>query len=116
LPIDTLKPGTKPPDEINVVVEIPRGSKIKYEIDPKNGGISVDRTLFPAFFYPILETMLRSYVVNCLGNSLRFKNSSARGCRIGRRLLSLVSPCHRMKAYSIYSNYTKWTVSDYYFR
>jgi inorganic pyrophosphatase len=35
--IDTLKPGTKPPDEINVVVEIPRGSKIKYEIDPKSG-------------------------------------------------------------------------------
>jgi inorganic pyrophosphatase len=52
LPIDTLKLGTKPPDEINVVVEIPRGSKIKYEIDPKSGEISVDRTLFPAFFYP----------------------------------------------------------------
>jgi len=52
LPINTLKPGTKPPDEINVVVEIPRGSKIKYEIDPKSRGISVDRTLFPAFFYP----------------------------------------------------------------
>jgi inorganic pyrophosphatase len=52
LPIDTLKPGTKPPDEINVVVEIPRGSKIKYEIDPKSGEISVNRALFPAFFYP----------------------------------------------------------------
>ena len=52
MPIDTLKPGTKPPDEINVVVEIPRGSKIKYEIDPESGGISMDRTLFPAFFYP----------------------------------------------------------------
>jgi inorganic pyrophosphatase len=36
MPTDTLKPGTKPPDEINVVVEIPRGSKIKYEIDPKS--------------------------------------------------------------------------------
>jgi len=52
LPINTLKTGTKPPDEINIVVEIPRGSKIKYEIDPKSGGISVDRTLFPAFSYP----------------------------------------------------------------
>ena len=52
MPIDTLKPGTKSPDEISVVVEIPRGSKIKYEIDPKSGGISVDRMLFPAFFYP----------------------------------------------------------------
>jgi inorganic pyrophosphatase len=52
LPIDTLKPGTNPPDEINVVVEIPKGSGIKYEIDPKSGGISIDRILFPAIFYP----------------------------------------------------------------
>jgi inorganic pyrophosphatase len=27
MPIDALKPGTKPPDEINVVVEIPKRSK-----------------------------------------------------------------------------------------
>jgi len=52
LPKDALKPGTKPPDEFNVVVEISRGSKIKYEIDRKIEVISVDRTLFPAFFYP----------------------------------------------------------------
>ena len=52
MPIDTLKPGTKPPDEINVVVEIPKGSSIKYEINPKSGEISVDRMLFPAIFYP----------------------------------------------------------------
>jgi len=52
LPIDTLKPGINPPDEINVVVEIPKGSNIKYEIDPKSREISVDRILFPAIFYP----------------------------------------------------------------
>jgi inorganic pyrophosphatase len=52
LPVNTLKPGTKPPDEINVVVEIPKGSSIKYEINPKSGEISVDRMLFPAIFYP----------------------------------------------------------------
>jgi len=50
--IDTSKPGTNPPDEINVVVEIPKGSSIKYEIDPKSGEISVDRMLYPALFYP----------------------------------------------------------------
>ncbi len=50
--IDTLKPGINPPDEINVVVEIPKGSSIKYEIDPKSGEISVDRMLVPAMFYP----------------------------------------------------------------
>jgi inorganic pyrophosphatase len=52
LPIDILKPGTKPPDEINVVVEIPKGSNLKYEIDAKRGGISVDRKVFPAILYP----------------------------------------------------------------
>jgi inorganic pyrophosphatase len=50
--IHTLKPGTNPPDDINVVVEIPKGSSIKFEIDPKNGEIFVDRMLFPAMFYP----------------------------------------------------------------
>ena len=50
--IDTLKPGINPPDEINVVVEIPKGSSIKYEIDPKSGEISVDRMLVPVMFYP----------------------------------------------------------------
>ena len=49
--IDTLKPGRNPPDEINVVIEIPKGSSIKYEIDP-SGELSVDRILFPAIFYP----------------------------------------------------------------
>jgi inorganic pyrophosphatase len=51
LSIDKLKPGN-PPYEVNVVVEIPKGSSIKYEIDPKNGLTSVDRILFPAMFYP----------------------------------------------------------------
>ena len=50
--IDTLKPRTNPPDEINVVVEIPKGSSIKYEIDPKSGEISVDRMLYHELFYP----------------------------------------------------------------
>jgi inorganic pyrophosphatase len=40
LPIYTLKPGT--PDEINVVVEILKGSRIKYEIELKSGLTSVD--------------------------------------------------------------------------
>src|SRR5215469_6122175 len=52
MPVYTLKPGTKPPDEVNVVVEIPKGSSIKYEIDPRNGRTSVDRILFPAMSYP----------------------------------------------------------------
>jgi inorganic pyrophosphatase len=44
--VDSLKAGKNPPDEINVVIEIPRGSNIKYEIDDETGAIFVDRKLF----------------------------------------------------------------------
>ena len=49
---DVLAPGTNPPDEINVVIEIPKGSNIKYEIDAESGAVFVDRKLFTAMFYP----------------------------------------------------------------
>ena len=50
--IDALKAGKNPPDEINVVVEIPKGSNIKYEIDDETGAVFVDRKLFTAMYYP----------------------------------------------------------------
>jgi inorganic pyrophosphatase len=50
--VDNLKAGKNPPDEINVVVEIPRGSNVKYEIDDETGALFVDRKLFTAMFYP----------------------------------------------------------------
>ena len=50
--LDELKPGKNPPDEINVVIEIPKGSNIKYEIDTESGAVFVDRKLFTAMFYP----------------------------------------------------------------
>ena len=50
--IDTLKAGKNPPEEINVVIEIPKGSNIKYEIDEESGAVFVDRKLFTAMFYP----------------------------------------------------------------
>ena len=50
--LDILKAGKNPPEELNVVVEIPRGSNIKYEIDDETGALFVDRKLFTAMFYP----------------------------------------------------------------
>ncbi len=50
---DRLEPGTNPPDEINVIIEIPKDSNLKYEMDSKSGKISVDRILSPAMFYPL---------------------------------------------------------------
>jgi inorganic pyrophosphatase len=50
--LDILKSGKNPPNEINVLIEIPKGSNIKYEIDTETGAIFVDRKLFTAMFYP----------------------------------------------------------------
>ncbi len=50
--VDILKAGKNPPEEINVVIEIPKGSNIKYEIDEESGAVFVDRKLFTAMFYP----------------------------------------------------------------
>ncbi len=38
--------------EIDVVVEIPKGSRNKYEVDHETGGIWLDRMLFTATQYP----------------------------------------------------------------
>lgn len=47
-----ISPGDNPPDEINVIVEIPKGSQNKYEYDKKNGVFALDRVLFSPMHYP----------------------------------------------------------------
>ena len=41
-----------PSDEIDVLIEIPKGSNIKYEMDLKTGKLSVDRKLSTSMYYP----------------------------------------------------------------
>jgi inorganic pyrophosphatase len=38
--------------EFDVLIEIPRGSRNKYEVDHESGLIRLDRTLFTATQYP----------------------------------------------------------------
>ncbi len=40
------------PDVVPVVVEIPKGSRNKYEYDPESGRIKLDRVLFSSVHYP----------------------------------------------------------------
>lgn len=37
---------------VNAVIEIPKGSKVKYELDKKTGGLRVDRILYSSVIYP----------------------------------------------------------------
>jgi inorganic pyrophosphatase len=47
-----LSPGDEPPNIVNVVIEIPTGSSIKYEMDKESGAVFVDRFLYTATHYP----------------------------------------------------------------
>lgn len=40
------------PKEINAVVEIPQGDKVKYELDKETGLMRVDRILYSSVIYP----------------------------------------------------------------
>lgn len=44
--------GDNPPERVNAMIEIPRGSRAKYEIDKETGLLKLDRVLFSAVHYP----------------------------------------------------------------
>ncbi|HEV8297672.1 MAG TPA: inorganic diphosphatase [Acidimicrobiales bacterium] len=46
------KPGPGSPTRVEVIIEIPRDSRNKYEIDDDSGAVWLDRTLFTATRYP----------------------------------------------------------------
>jgi inorganic pyrophosphatase len=47
-----VSPGDKIPHEVNVIIEINKGSKNKYEIDKETGLIALDRAMHSAQDYP----------------------------------------------------------------
>ena len=47
-----VTPGERLPEEFVAVVEIPTGSKIKYELDKLTGMLRLDRVLYSAVHYP----------------------------------------------------------------
>ena len=49
--ITKIKPGN-PEEAINALIEIPKGSNIKYELDKESGAIFLDRILYGSQFYP----------------------------------------------------------------
>jgi inorganic pyrophosphatase len=50
--LDQLSIGNNPPGEINVIVEIPRDSKNKYEFDPMAGVLRLKRVITADVSYP----------------------------------------------------------------
>jgi inorganic pyrophosphatase len=51
--IEAISIGKNPPDEVNVIVEVPVGGEpIKYEMDKEAGTLVVDRFLYTSMRYP----------------------------------------------------------------
>jgi inorganic pyrophosphatase len=47
-----IPPGTGEPDVANMIVEIPKGRRTKFEVDKATGLIKMDRYLFSSTMYP----------------------------------------------------------------
>src|SRR3954452_14805985 len=45
--------GEKSPRIVNAVIEIPQGSRCKYEIDKESGLLKLDRVIYSSFYYPV---------------------------------------------------------------
>src|SRR6266436_4660201 len=51
--IDAIRIGNNPPDDVNVIIEVPIGGEpIKYEMDKASGTLVVDRFLHTPMRYP----------------------------------------------------------------
>jgi len=45
--------GAKAPQVVNGLIEIPQGSKCKYEVDKATGLLRLDRVIYSSFHYPV---------------------------------------------------------------
>ena len=45
--------GDESPQKVNALIEIPKGSHAKYEVDKKTGLLKLDRVIYSSFHYPV---------------------------------------------------------------
>lgn len=51
-PWHDVTPGENLPSDFQVIIEIPMGSSVKYELDKETGLLRLDRMLYSAVYYP----------------------------------------------------------------
>jgi inorganic pyrophosphatase len=51
-PWHNVSPGENVPEKVSSIIEIPKGSKGKYELDKKSGLLKLDRVLYSSVHYP----------------------------------------------------------------
>ncbi len=51
-PWHSVSYGDRVPDCVNAIIEIPKGSRAKYELDKETGLLKLDRVLYSSVYYP----------------------------------------------------------------
>ena len=51
-PWHSVSPGKKNSDLVNGIIEIPKGTRAKYELDKASGMLMLDRVLYSSVYYP----------------------------------------------------------------
>ena len=72
--VEKLNTGIHPPEDINVVIEISKGSNIKYELNLDNGILYTDRILSVAMIYPFNYGFIPQTIENLDNDSKNIDN------------------------------------------
>jgi inorganic pyrophosphatase len=72
--VEKLNTGVHPPEDINVVIEISKGSNIKYELNLDNGILYTDRILSVAMVYPFNYGFIPQTIENLDNDSKNIDN------------------------------------------
>jgi inorganic pyrophosphatase len=51
-PWHDVSAGENAPEHVNAIIEIPKGSRAKYELDKESGMLRLDRVLYSSVYYP----------------------------------------------------------------
>ncbi|MFZ6051387.1 inorganic diphosphatase [Halocola ammonii] len=51
-PWHDVSAGENTPEHVNAIIEIPKGSRAKYELDKESGMLKLDRVLYSSVYYP----------------------------------------------------------------
>jgi len=51
-PCHKVSIGTKAPNYVNAIIEIPKNTRAKYELDKESGLLIMDRVIFSSMYYP----------------------------------------------------------------
>ena len=51
-PWHSVSPGKEAPETVNAIIEIPKNTRAKYELDKESGLLKMDRVIYSSMYYP----------------------------------------------------------------